>query len=659
MMSLLPSEPQIVCRVRFRTILLRVLVTTLAAWALVLGWIPPAFAQGIDITGNLDTNEIELGDTVTYTLQASSTTSDAPSDPKLTPPAAFTLVDTGTAPTHMVSIINGARSEKHGLTASWQLRSDRLGAFTIGPATISIGGVRKSGPALRVTVVAPGQGKPRARRPGRQPFDPFGGSGGGSPFDPFKGLFPQIDDDANADPLAGLGTDPKLGLDSPRAPTAFLHATVDKTRAVVGEQVTLTVYLYEDLHARQGRPSDVHEPTATDFVKRTLLQDETRAVHVGNALVGGRPWSVKLVRKNALFPIKSGRLSIAPMSLTLSGMRVGLRESETLFVDVVEPPVANRPAGYQIGDTGDFSLSASTTPRTIEQHGAVGVTIELRGSGNMPATLPTPEIAGVEWLEPQTRDSLGPVSAEKFGGTRTFSYVVRIHKDGAVDLGETRLPYFDPQTRKYEIARASLGIVQVVKAAGRDAGPEVAEPLLPNLPGARATLEGKHETSFLTERPLYWGALFGSPLACALAIVVTGAVRRGRERRANRAPSPDRIARERRGEAESAMKQDDGKAALAAILRALEAEVLASTGVNVRGTSRDGGLRELVDAGVSEATGQSIMTLLSECEEARFSPAGVSMETARALWKRAKEAIGAVSSHSSGSATPPSRSRSE
>ncbi|OJY15161.1 MAG: hypothetical protein BGO98_22190 [Myxococcales bacterium 68-20] len=644
---------------------------TLATLAPALAWTAPARAQGIDVTGSIDANEIELGDTVTYVLQATSTTSEAPSDPRLTPPAAFTVVDTGSSPTHMVSIINGQRTDKHGLTATWRLSAGRLGTFTIGPGSVAFGGSRRNGPTARVTVVPPGQGKPKPRRPGRQPFDPFGGSpfdpfGGGSPFDPFKGLFPGTDDDSAAqDPFGGVSADPKLALDAPRAPIAFLHATIDKTRAVVGEQVTLNVYLYEDIRARQGRPSDVHEATATDFVKRSLVQDETRAVHVGNAMVGGRPWAVKLVRKNALFPIKTGRLTISPMSLTLSQARVGLRESETLFVDVSEPPVANRPAGYQIGDTGDFSLSASTTPRNIDQHGAVGVTVELRGSGNMPAKLPTPEIAGVEWLEPQTRDSLGPVSNDKFGGTRTFSYVVLIHKEGAVDLGEIRLPYFDPQTRKYEIARTSLGIVQVAKVDKPDAGPEVAETPLPDLPKPRAALEGKQSETFLTEWPVYWGALFGSPLACVSMIALGGAVRRARERRANAAPSPERIARDRRNEAESALKGDDGKATIAAIARAVEAEILASTGVNIRGTSGDGAVRELADAGVSETTAKSAMQILSECEGARFSPGGVTMDTAHSLWKRAKEAMGAVATHSSKRASlqptdsaPPSSRRS-
>lgn len=630
-----------------------VALTALVALAWLVAWPARAWAQDFELRASVDANEIELGDSVTYTLEATSTTSDPPSDPRLPAPQGFTVVDRGTAPTHMVSIINGRRSDKHGLTASWTLRADRLGIYTIGPATIALGGGRRSASAQRVTVVAPGVGRARPRRPGRPPFDPFAGT----PFDPFKGLFGGLTDDdlGPPDPFGGLSADPKFSLDSPRAPAAFLHATLDKTRAVVGEQVTLTVYLYEDLRSRQGRISDVHEATATDFVKRSLLEDETRAVQVGHAMVGGQPWSVKLVRKNALFPIKAGRLSISPMSLTLPQMRGGLRESEALFVDVTEPPIAGRPVGYQIGDTGDFSLSATVSPREVEQHGAIGVTVELRGTGNMPGALPLPEVAGVEWLEPQTTDKLGAVSSEQYGGSRTFSYVVRVHKDGAIDLGEVRLPFFDPRTRRYSVARAGLGIVQVSRAAGRDATPEVAAPIFGDLPKARAALEGKEEKSYLTERPGYWGAVVGSPLACVAAIALAGAARRARERRANAAPSPERVARDRSAEAEAAMKGSDGKAATSAVARAVEAEVLASTGVNLRGTSGDAALRELTDAGVADAAARLVLETLSECERARFSPGGAPIDEARALWKRAREAIAAVRDTARSSSPPPSR----
>ena len=601
----------------------------------------PALAQQAEITATVDANEIELGDSVTYTLTASSPGRETPSDPKLAVPQGFTLVDSGASPSQMMSIVNGRVSEKRSLTAQWRLRADRLGTFSIGPGSVNIGGARKSGTPQTVKVVAPGAGRPKPRRPrGGGGIDPFGGS----PFDPFKGLFPGFDDEPTPTVREPAVTaDPKLSLDVPRAPGAFLHALVDKKSAVVGEQVTLSVYLYEDLYSQVGRTSDVHEATAADFVKHSLLQDETRATYVGTTMIQGKPWTVKLVRKNALFPIKVGRLSISPMSLTLPQARLGLRESETLYVDVSEPPMGGRPAGYQVGDTGDFSLSASIAPRTIEQHGAVGVTVELRGTGNLPSTLPTPEVAGVEWLEPQTRETLGPQSSERYGGTRTFSFVARVHKAGAVDLGEIRLPYYDPQTRRYGVARTALGIVEVTPGGpAHDAGAEIADEVLPNLPKPRAELEGKRATTYMTERPADWGFLFGAPLACASAIALAGAARKVRQRRASAAPSPSRIAKERRSEAEAAARGSDGGASVAATVRAVEASVLASVGVNLRGTSGESSLKELALAGVAEDTAKRIVGVLRGCEDARFSPTGVAIETARELWDRARVTLDAL-----------------
>lgn len=592
----------------------------------------PARAQSTSVQSTIDATEVEVGDVVALTMQSQSEGETA-GDPQPGAHAGFTVVDTSVSPTQMVSIINGRRTDRQGLTVVWTLRADRTGSFVLGPPSVSAGGVRKTGNTHRVTVVA--QGKSTRPRRGHRP------RGGPSTIDPFKGLFPGFDDDD--DPFFGRGreppTDPKYALAEPRAPVAFLHATIDKTHAVVGEQVTLNVYLYEDPHARQGHPSDVHEATATDFIKRSLLQDETRAIGLGMAMVGGRPWSVKLVRKSALFPLKTGRLAIQPMSLTLPQARVGLRESEVLFVQVTEPPAQGRPSGYQVGDVGDFSLSATVTPRAITQGGAVGVNVELRGTGNIPATLPVPVAPGIEWLEPQVHDSLGPMQNERFGGSRTFAYVVRIAKAGAVDLGELRVPYYDAEKGTYAIARAGLGTIDVTPGAMRDAGAEAVEEILPGLPQERRVLEGVHRDTFVTDRPELWFALFGAPVACAALIGAHGMVRRARGRRANAAPSNDKIARDKRAEAEAALRGDDGKAATSAVARALEAAVLATTNVNVRGTAGEGAERELVDAGVSEDAAREVVAVLRACEDARFSPDGVTIDDARKLWTRAEDVM--------------------
>jgi hypothetical protein len=595
-----------------------------------------ARAQRADITSNVDKAIVEVGDTITYSQQVMAHGGLMPSDPKPGALPGFSLRGVSSAPVQMRMNVNGTVDEVNGLMTSWTLRAEKVGTFTLGPSHITLGGGRRSGAGVTVRVVEAGKGTPRMRgRPSG--VDPFGAN----PLDPFKGLFDFGDDDRAPEPAAPSG-DPKLAMEAPRAPIAFLHATVDKTSAVVGEQVTLNVYLYEDPYARQGRPGDVHEATANDFVKRSLLEDETRAVGAGTALVGGKLWTVKLVRRNALFPLKTGHLAIEPMSLTLPQARVGLRASETLYVDVSEPPVAGRPAGYAVGDVGDMSLQATVAPRATTSGGAIGVTVELRGTGNLPGALTLPTVPGVEWLEPQLRDKLGPLQNERFGGTRTLAYVVRLHKEGAVDLGEIRLPYFDPDKRAYAVARATLGIVNVAGGPARDAGADEPEVILAGLPKERHSLEAPQVQTYLSERPVYWIALFGSPLACALALSAQGLFGRYRERRAAASPSPDRIAKERRAEADLACKGADAAAAVGAVARAVEADVLLRTGVNLRGAASDTVKAELEDAGVDGETAASILGVLRACEDARFSPDGVGIEAARETWSRAREVLDAL-----------------
>src|SRR5690606_13416479 len=116
--------------------------------------------------------------------------------------------------------------------------------------------------------------------------------------------------------------------------------------------------------------------------------------------------------------------------------------------------------GYQLGDVGSYSMVASVEPRTVEQGGAVAVTVTLSGTGNVPPSIRMPMQSGIEWLEPDVRESF-EVSGSKLRGSRTFTYLARPKVAGTLDLGEVTLPYWDPDRKSYETARASLGRLHV------------------------------------------------------------------------------------------------------------------------------------------------------------------------------------------------------
>jgi hypothetical protein len=321
------------------------------------------------------------------------------------------------------------------------------------------------------------------------------------------------------------------------------------------------------------------------------------------------------------------------------------RESETLHVRVTEPPLSGRPPGYAIGDVGRFDLSTEATPREIERGGAVGVTVELSGSGNLPAQLTMPTRNGVEWLVPEVHEKVGAMrGGDRWGGKRTFSYVVRVQQEGDVDLGAIELPYFDPDTRVYATARAPIGTIHVkpgLAPARADAAPD-ALPGLPDPKDALAFLAARPRRPHLTSGVAYWVALAASPLAWVLFAGARAATRGLRARSKERAADPAREMKSRIAEADTASKNGDAHAMDVATARALEASLIACAGVNLRGTTGDAAEEELARAGVGDAHAKHVVELYRACEAARFSPDSASASAAKERWTTARTLIAAL-----------------
>ena len=612
------------------------LVMACASCLAALAVTTPAYAQGAgsrpEVKAWLDEDTVAVGDTVDVIFEVMSSGAP-PSEPELSIPASFSVQGSNRAPSTSISIVNGVRSDRRGLTTTWRLRAERVGRFRIGPPSIDVGGTRYRAQPLTVNVLEPGRATRKPSRQVPQPFDPFQGLfnfGHGNPFEPQ--LEPQ-------EPV-----DNRLALDAPRDATAFLHATVDKTSAVVGEQVTFTVYVYVDASARDPEFTDVHEAPASDFVRRSLREDDSQPKSMGVANVGGHLWAVRLIRKSALFPLKAGELDIGPMSLAIVSGRgtasgtSGVRTSEPLHVRVGEPPVAGRPPGYALGDVGAFQLTAKVDPRAVERGGAVGVTVDLSGTGNLPSSLTPPQRPGVEWLEPQVHEKVGLSTGEDFGGTRSFGFVVRLQQAGEIDLGELTLPYWNPRTRAYATARAALGVVHVAPGGASPTASDAPPDPLPGLPALRTERAAVRVTSRpLTDAPLMWFALGAPTLAYGVFAGVRDGARRARERREKGIASPRAEMKGRLKAVSDAIASGDAGAIDGAVARALEAGAVAYAGVNVRGVGIQEVSARLVAAGVDADAARDLEALLVEIASSRFSAgAGEATSTADATQRFAR-----------------------
>jgi hypothetical protein len=240
-------------------------------------------------------------------------------------------------------------------------------------------------------------------------------------------------------------------------------------------------------------------------------------------------------------------------------------------------------------------------------------------------------------------EKMGATAGDKYGGKRTFAYVVRIHKEGDVDLGDLTLPFYNPDTHSYAVARASVGVVNVRPGAAPPQTAEAAIDPLAGLPDARKTLAGVRPVpAHLADSSLFWLGLFAAPLAYGVATGATSAVRNLRRARAEKAASPETHLRERMVAAAHACKGDDPRVADAAVARALVAATIARVGVNIRDAEGAEVSRRLGDAGVDLNLAHRVAELIHDCEAARFAPDACEMDAVKERWDAARGVVEAL-----------------
>ncbi len=595
----------------------------------------PALAQSapasdVKLTTRVSPRKVEIGDSVLVQVTALSSGAETPNTPNLKVTGAAE-VNGPSVRTELRMFSDGRSSTRQrGLTATWSVTPQKLGKLTIGPGSFQVGGKVVQGETVVVEVVPAGSipQAPTTRRlvpPGfPDPFgtDPFGffggrGMGGDDPFDDMLRSGPVPDE---------------LKLERAPNDVAFLRQEVTPRRVVIGEQLMLRLYVYGGRGPFQKNVTT--EPTTPDFLSFPIDQDGAMPYRVP---IGESTFFAEKLREIALFPLHSGKLTIGGAEVVLAGRgypatqkRGFVLGARPITVEVVEPPLKGRPAGYVLGDVGSYVLSAEVEPRTIEQGGMIAVTAQLKGVGNVPSHITPPEQNGVEWLEPSIRGEVEP-KGTSVGGVRTFRWTVRVDKATDVDLGELSLPYFDPTTGRYEVARAVLGKLTVTPNAaaakgarnapqGRQADASTPESSVTIAPRAAARSVVGAATK-LTDRPGFFWALLLLPLTVpAFAGAFRGISRVRTFLRTDRRGGGARVAH-LLAQARKSSGSDRNQAA-SAYERALYEAIESGTGLKARGVLRAELPRELERAGVTSEMSLEVKRVIDDLETLRFTGEG-------------------------------------
>jgi len=561
-----------------------------------------ARADDLTVRARVDRTIASLNDQVTLTIEVQGTMRQVGA-PKLPPlDADFSVYSAGSS-TNM-SWGSGAMSSSR--TWTYRLIPKRAGSFTIGSAEVEFGGDVYSTEPIEIEIV---EGK-APRTPSRREERPSSG-------------------------VESAGHD------------VFITTSVDRKRAYVGEQVTLSFKFYRAVELwEQPR---YQAPELTGFWVVDIPDHE----EYYEAVDGIRYVVIEI--KTALFGTSAGTAAVGPASLSYRersapvtffsrGGPVRTLSTEPIEIEVVQLPSEGRPGEFG-GAVGDYNFAVTLESETIDQWKPVTLKMSVAGNGNV-RTIPDPELPDLpefriyeSGTSTDTSTNNGVVS-----GRKTYEYVLVPQTAGPKNIPSISLSFFDPGRETYRTVASPDLSLGVLPAEESDAGPEL--PARAAIARLGRDIRYIHEPATIRAagapvhaRPAYL-LLQLIPLAALAAAV---GVRRRRDRFAGeeglerfvRAPAR---ARRELAAARKGLAAGDAGAVCSSVSRAVVDFIGDRLKVGARGMTLPELAGLLRSVGADESTIERVKSLLSHCDLGRFAGDSGTVES-EGLLREAEECL--------------------
>lgn len=545
--------------------------------AIIVPWC--AVAQEIGFTATVDRNTFATGQTVRLTISLTNAQGSFSA-----PDLGGLVIVQGPMESSSFQMVNGRMSST--MSRIYVLTATKPGTYTIGPASARVaGGIIKTDPiTLKVE----------------------------------QGATPPVGKDF--DQLQQQQRD------------LFVAITVNKNKAYVGEQIIATYTLYSRYANIETSGYDI--PTLSGFWSEDVDLGKTNW-EPQMQQINGLSYRVAVLKKQVLFPQRSGTLRIDPMKLTCLVNRTFFNRGTELQVrsNAVELRVSDLPQGAPpsfSGAVGELELSASFDRLELTANEAMELTLRISGRSNL-KLIDAPRIefpADMEVYDPKVKDRI-TVNASGMSGSREFQYLVIPRHAGSYELPPVSFSFFDTRSGSYRTLESKPFSVTVQKG---EPGQVQSGPMRTVKSDVRQLDQDirfiRTGPSTLLPRDSF---LFGSTpfmlgmATPAMAFLLLLAWRSKRERdladlRGTRRKQADRVARQRLKEAAKALEKNDREGFHAAISKAITGHLADKSGEPQAAITSERVKTILPDSEEGIRTAREFLDIMDICAMARFAP---------------------------------------
>lgn len=493
------------------------------------------------------------------------------------------------------TIVNGNFSHTTSVTYTMTLKAEKEGNFKFGPLTVD---------GIKSNTVSYSIGKEDTS------LSQSGGQSSSS------------QDDQNGPKFIGKGDD-KL----------FLRANVSKTSAFEQEALVYTIKLYSS-YAGVKFAGATSAPTFDGFV---IEESKINTIQMDYETYNGKTYATAEIARYIIFPQTTGDLKVLGNTYTISvnsqeyykdpdwghltiNRPVNLNVKPNDLIVKVKPLPSPRPANFS-GGVGEFEIKSELQNSKLKTNHAASIVYSISGSGNL-KYLKLPDLNNIfpsqlEVYSPSVKENIA-VNSNNTEGDISFDYSFMPLEEGEYAIPSVELVYFNPSTGKYETKQAKGYNVEVTK--GEVSSKSQKKDRLVYNTKLEDVGVNKSSTKLIVDSLSYWLWYIVPVLLLIIAISIY-------RRRINdladidllKSKKANKVARKRLKKAEICLRANDVDKFYDEILSAMWGYIGDKLRIPISDLNRENVRQKLGDAGVNSEDLDSLISLIDECEFAKYS----------------------------------------
>ena len=243
----------------------------------------------------------------------------------------------------------------------------------------------------------------------------------------------------------------------------YLVADVSKTNPYINEPITVVYKLYFSYNIGITNWRELNKPKYNDFWSQNI---DIKQLVAQEGMFKGEKYRYVVLRKTVLYPQKSGKLAIEPLSLDIDvqlptnqrnmyGQVVVKDGSKRVsagskIITVKALPEAGKPEDFS-GAVGNFNFKVTPTKTDLKNGESLDLVVSVTGKGNMKLfSLPKPIVPNALEMYDAVHKEQVDTPLSGMVGKVSDSYTIIPQYKGNYPIKPLRFSYFDLGSGKYK-----------------------------------------------------------------------------------------------------------------------------------------------------------------------------------------------------------------